>query len=343
MSVGTSVDITGWGFTYVGTKGARIVRDIIIGVLAPLLIGSSATDVEGLWNSMYQEALLIGRRGAVLRAMSAIDIALFDAAAKRADLSLGQFLGGGRNFIPAYASGGYYGDDEPLSAVEAEIEHNRRHGFRDHKIKVGRLSVVEDAARVHVARTAVGPEGRLALDANNAYSTASDAIAAGRAFERAAAPDGVWWFEEPLSPEDIRGHAQVAAALETPVATGEIHQTRWEFREIIELGAAAILQADAAVVGGISEWRRIAALASAFNLPLAPHWNANLHVPLAAATPNCVVIEHFELDKGIYNFEQLVTEETRLRPEQGAIAVPSGPGLGFEFDQAAIAKHTLND
>lgn len=342
VRITTDSGVEGVGYTYAGNSGGKIVRDIISDILKPLLIGRSEYDAEGLWKAMYQEALLIGRRGAVLRSISAIDIALFDAMAKQASLPLAKYLGGNCDAVPAYASGGYYrtGED-PFVSLEKEIARNQALGFSDHKIKVGGCSVAEDAERVKVARQLVGPKGRLALDANNAYPTATDAIEACRAFERAAGPDGLWWFEEPLSPEDIPGHARVAAEVDTAVATGEIHQTRWDFRYLLEHRAVEICQADAAVVGGISEWRRIAALAAGFDIPMAPHWHHNLHVHLAGATPNCAVVEHFDLEKGIFNFEELLTPETRLVPANNTLPVPERPGLGVEFDPAVIAKLTL--
>lgn len=331
----------GTGYTYAGTTGARAVRDIVLHTLVPTLRGRLVHDIEGAWKDLYQEALLIGRRGAALRSISAVDIALFDLVSRACGLPLAKFLGGWKDKVPAYASGGYYRAGDPFEQLEREIRGNQALGFSDHKIKVGGRSVRDDAARVKLARELVGPEGRLALDANNAYAHAAEAIEAGRAFERAAAPLGLWWLEEPLSPEDVAGHARVTAALETPGATGEIHQTRWDFRALVERGAAAIVQADAAVVGGISEWRRIAGLCAAFDLPMAPHWHHNLHVHLAACTPNCIVVEHFDLAKDVFNFERLLTPGSRALPEGGFLPVPSGPGLGIEFDAEAIERFRL--
>jgi L-alanine-DL-glutamate epimerase-like enolase superfamily enzyme len=245
--------------------------------------------------------------------------------------------------LPAYASGGYYQADDrsPSEAVRAEITASQELGFRDHKIKVGGMSVAEDAERVAAAIETIGGGGRLALDANNAYDTVADALRAARAFEAAAGPAGLWWFEEPLSPDDIAGHAQLAAALETPVATGEIHQTRWEFAELIERRAADVLQPDAGVVGGVSEFVRVAHAAETFNLPIAPHWHANLHAHLAAALPGTLTIEYFDLANDIYNFEALLTEESRLRVEDGGVVLSQRPGIGLEFDEQAVAGYEL--
>src|SRR5262249_23713966 len=152
----------------------------------------------------------------------------------------------------------YRPDDGPhAEAVAQEIEANRHAGFTDHKIKVGGLPLEQDVARVAAASEAVGERGRLALDANNAYRGVGEALRAARAFERAAGERGLWWFEEPLSPDNIAGHAELARTLEAQVATGELHQTRWEFAQLIERRAADVLQPDAGVVGGVTEWLRV--------------------------------------------------------------------------------------
>ncbi len=342
------VDITddsgtvGTGYTYAGTGGGRLARCAVEDLLAPVYLGADHDDVVGLWDRAYQETLLEGRRGAVLRALSAIDIALWDLRAKKAGVPLVSLLGGATTTLPAYASGGYYRPDEGewTDAVVREIEFNRSQGFIDHKIKVGGLPVARDAERVAAAVASIG-DGRLALDANNAYRSVTEARAAIEAFERAAGDVPLWWFEEPLSPEAISGHAELAGAIRTPVATGEIHQTRWEFRRLVEAGSAAVLQADAGVCGGVTEWLRIAHLADAFGLRMAPHWHHNLHVHLCGAISNALVVEYFAAEKGIYNFEKLLTPDSRLHYGDNRVVVPARPGLGIEWDAEVVTKYEL--
>jgi L-alanine-DL-glutamate epimerase-like enolase superfamily enzyme len=196
-----------------------------------------------------------------------------------------------------------------------------------------------DVARVQAAREVIGPDGRLALDANNAWRWPHEAIR----FARAVEAYDIWWLEEPLSPEDVAGHAEIARTLEIPVATGEIHSTRWDFRELIDRQAADILQPDAGVLGGITEWLKVAHTAATFNLPVAPHWHANVHVHLVAAVHNAITVEYFVLEQDIYNFERLVTPETRLRPHAGRLSLPQDPGLGIEIDAPALARWQLAD
>jgi L-alanine-DL-glutamate epimerase-like enolase superfamily enzyme len=332
--IDTDAGHTGIGYTYAGTVGGRAVYDLVQEVLRPLLLGQDARLIERHWAAMYQELLLTGRRGAALRAISAVDIALWDFLGKLAGLPLYRLLGGWADQVPAYASGGYYRAGDPLDNVLEEMMSYKELGFTDFKMKVGGASFEVDVARVRTAREAIGAQGRLALDANNAWRWPYEAIR----FARAVEAYDIWWLEEPLSPEDIAGHAEIARTLEMPVATGEIHATRWDFRDLIEQRAADILQPDAGVLGGVSEWLKIAHTAASFNLPVAPHWHANLHVHLAAAVHNCITVEFFVLEQDIYNFERLLTPETRLRPQNGQLALPTAPGLGFELDAEAIAR-----
>lgn len=325
----------GTGYTYAGTVGGTMVRAAVDDVLKPLLRGGDAGLIERHWARMFQEGLLVGRRGALLRAISAVDIALWDLAGKRAGLPLYRLLGGSRAEVPAYASGGYYMEGKGPEGLAREMKRYLGAGFTSVKIKVGGTSLEEDVARVKAAREAIGPGIRLALDANNAYPSAAEAIRAARAFE----PYDIWWFEEPLAPDNIPGHAEVAAAVGMPVATGEIHASRWDFRDIITHRAARILQPDAGVLGGVSEWMKVAHTAASFDLPVAPHWHANLHIHVAGAVSNALAVEYFFLEEDIYNFERIVLE--RLTPSGGSIRIPDRPGLGLVLDEAAVERFTV--
>jgi L-alanine-DL-glutamate epimerase-like enolase superfamily enzyme len=332
--IDTDAGHTGTGYTYAGTVGGQAVYALLQAALRPLLLGQDPRLIERHWAAMYQEVLLTGRRGAALRAIAAVDIALWDLLGKLAGLPLYRLLGGWADEVPAYASGGYYRPGDPLENIREEMQSYKALGFTDFKMKVGGAPFEVDVARVHAARETIGSAGRLALDANNAWRWPYDAIR----FARAVESCDIWWLEEPLSPEDITGHAEIARTLEIPVATGEIHATRWDFRDLIAQQAADILQPDAGVLGGITEWLKVAHTAATFNLPVAPHWHANLHVHLVAAVHNCTTVEYFVLEQDIYNFERLITPETRLRPQAGRLPLPQGPGLGITFDEQAIAR-----
>lgn len=338
VSIESDSGETGHGYTYAGTVAGYSTFSFVEDVFIPLLLNCDPHLIEHLWSKMYQEVLLSGRRGAAIRALSAVDIALWDLLAKSAGLPLYRLLGGSSDRVPAYASGGYYRPGDLLGNVRDEITAYQALGFTDFKIKVGGSDFDTDVARVKVARETIGSSGRLALDANNAWKWPHEAIRFARAVETA----DIWWLEEPLSPDDFEGHAEVARTLEMPVATGEIHATRWEFRQLIEHHSADILQPDAAVLGGISEYMKIAHCAASFNLPLAPHWHANLHAQLIAAVSNGLTVEFFALEQDIYNFERLLTPDTRLRPTNGEISLPDRHGIGIEFDQEAINRWRVN-
>ena len=299
----TDTGVEGVGYTYVGTVGGRVVQACIDTVLAEIIVGQDARYSERIWERMFNESLLIGRRGAMLRAISAVDLAVWDARGKLYGEPLYRLLGAHSDEVPAYASGGYYRSDvDPLDEIRGEMGRYVERGFADFKIKVGGASIDEDAERVRVAREVIGPKARLALDANNAYNDVATARRAAAAF----APYDLWWFEEPTYPDALPNSAEVAGSVPIPVATGEIEATRWGFRDIINARAAQILQPDAGVLGGVSEWMKIAHLADAHDLPVAPHWNADMHVHLVAAVPNGLTVEYFHLDEDIYNFERIV-------------------------------------
>ena len=336
VRVRTDSGAEGIGFCYGGTRAGQLSTLAVRDLLAPIVLGRDPHQIEAIWDGMFRESLLQGRRGAVLRAISAIDIALWDLVSRDAELPLYQYLGGyADEMVPAYASGGYYAEGKGPDELAHEMESYIDMGFNAAKIKIGRVSTAEDVVRIGAAREALGSDVPLFLDANNAWPDAISAIRAVLAFEEYEPG----WVEEPLMPDDIAGHAEVAAAVETPVATGELHATRWEFQQLIEQGAASILQPDAAVCGGITEWRRIAATAAASSLAVAPHWLADLHVHLVASTPNATWVEYFT-DFNVLNIGVLFA--TALEVVPGGLALPQRPGLGVELDEAAVERYSVD-
>jgi len=284
---------------------------------------------------MYRETLLQGRTGVVMRAISCVDIALWDLNARSADLPLCRYLGcQATKKIPAYASGGYYLEGKTPDKLGQEVASYVQRGFRAVKIKVGRLTVIEEEQRVRAAREAIGPEVLLMLDVNNAWADLPTALAYCRRFEKY----DPYWIEEPFSPDDIDNHSKLAASIGTTVATGEIEAGRWRFKELMEKRAAEILQADAAVCGGISEWRRIAEAAASFGVTLSPHWFHDLHIHLVASTPTARFVEFFPDDQ-VLNFRKLLNRQ--LEVDKGELLLPAGPGLGFEFDEKPVAIYAL--
>jgi L-alanine-DL-glutamate epimerase-like enolase superfamily enzyme len=333
VRVTTDDGLSGIGFCYAGHAAGQLVATAVADLLAPVLLGEDPYRVEGLWDRMYAEALLHGRAGAVMRAISALDVALWDRNARAAGVPLWRYLGGyADGSVPAYASGGYYLDGKTPADLAAEVVSYVDAGFRAVKIKVGRLAAAEDAARLREVREAVGPDIEVMLDANNAWRDLGAALAAARAFE----PYAPAWLEEPFSPDDITSHGLLAARTPIPVATGEIEAGRWRHAELVERGGVRVLQTDAAVCGGITEWRRIAAHADPRGVVMCPHWFHDLHVHLVAATPNARYVEFFPDDQ-VLNFRRLVSRQLDVR--DGRLVLPTAPGLGFDLDPDALAAY----
>jgi len=336
VKVRSADGVEGIGFCYMGSSGGDVARIAVESLLGPILIGEESTRVEGLWEEMYREALLHGRVGSIMRAISILDVALWDLNARAANLPLYRYLGHwAKDRVPAYASGGYYLKDKTPENLGEELAGYVRQGFRAVKMKVGRLSPPDEEERVRVAREAIGPDVRLMLDANNAWADLPTALLYCRRYEKY----DPYWIEEPFSPDDIENHAQLASRSGITVATGEIEAGRWRFKELLDKRAAAILQTDAAVCGGISEWRRIAQTAASYGVTLSPHWFHDLHVHLVASVPNARYVEYFPDDQ-VLNFRRLITRQ--LETKDGDLLLPQAPGLGFQFDEAAVTRYGLS-
>ena len=272
-----------------------------------------------------------------MRALSILDIALWDRNARAADMPLHRFLGGYHDeSVPAYASGGYYLDGKTPEMLGEEMASYVAMGFKAVKMKVGRLDPAGEEERIAAAREAIGPDVLLMLDANNAWRDLPTALRYMARYE----PYDPYWIEEPFSPDDIDNHARLALATPITVATGEIEVGRWRFKDLMERGAATILQADAAVCGGISEYRRIGATAASFGLNLCPHWFHDLHIHLVASAPNGQFVEFFPDDQ-VLNFRRLV--DRQLEISDGRLVLPTGAGLGFGLDEAAVDQYAIDD
>ena len=327
---------TDGGVTGIGWAGGQVGPDRAIyeaaKSLSQLAVGLDVFAVEQLWELMFQPKIY-GRRGLTTRAMGAIDIAMWDAAGKSVGLPLYKLLGGYRDRVPAYLAGGYYVEGKGLDGLAQEMLDKVAAGARYVKMKIGGAPLSEDIERVRVVREAIGPEINLMVDANNAFSV----LEAVR-FAKRAEKYEPFWFEEPVHAEDYAGLAQVKRSTVIPIATGENEYTRYGFRDLIASGGADLLQADALVLGGVTEWKHIASLASAYGLPMAPHGSALLHVHLVAAVSNGLIVEHVisegESRRGMF--------QTRLTLDaDGMISPPQAPGLGIELNEEYLQAHRV--
>ena len=306
-------DHWGLGLTFtVQPGGGLAVRALVDHVLRPLVVGQNAYHTERLWAAMYQATHRLGRGIAAL-AIAAIDMALWDLKARVAGVPLADYLGGYRDRVPAYGSG--------RSSHQFEV---------DELVAQARAQRAEGLARVRAVREALGPAARLMVDANERY-TLSDALwLAPRLAEL-----GVYWFEEPLDAEHVDAYAVLARQSPVPIAVGEHLQSRHAFAAYARQGAAHILQPDVAMLGGVTEFLKIAAVADAAGLPIAPHVLHQFHIHLAAAIPNSLVVEHFPA------LDFLFLPEERCEVREGYMLVPRRPGFGLTPRPETVAEYRV--
>jgi len=332
VRVETDEGVTGVGLGAGSTNtGVQTIVGLVEG-FKPALIGEDPLDVEKIWANMWVPKLM-GRRGLSTRVISAIDIALWDLKGKICNLPVYKLLGGYTNKIPTYIAGGYYQEGKGLKELAQEMGKNVAMGARAVKMKIGGVSINEDIERVRVVREAVGSEVKLLVDANNAYRY-YEAIEIARKIERY----DIFWFEEPVMPDDYRGHAMVAAATPIPIATGENEYTRYGFRDLIEHKAVAILNADAQILGGVTEFMKVAALAAAYDLPVAPHGNQDVHVHLVSAIPNGLILEYYR-DTVDPMWGKSFKEQLMLK--DGYVEPPDRPGFGIELNEEALRPYKI--
>jgi D-arabinonate dehydratase len=329
--VRTDQGVTGSAYTL----GGAVVLTAVNDTLKPLVMGADPFDTERLWEKMFRTSLMVGRKGAVIRALSTIDIALWDIKARAMNQPLYKILGAHTDQVPVYSSGGYYRQGESFQEMADEMAGIVGRGFSTIKIKVGALSFKEEVERLRILRRTVGDEVTILVDANCAWNDLTYARKIMRAFEEYK----IGWFEEPVFPDNFRGGAELAATFETPIATGEQECTRWGFRDLIDHRAGDILQPDVAVVGGVTEWMKVAALASAYDLPVSSHYFHDVHVHLMASVSNALIAEYFPLDLDIMVFDAVVKEP--LKPEKGFLLVPQRPGLGMDLDEDKLKRYRI--
>lgn len=337
VRVQTDQGTEGVGFCLQDTS-AKAVKAAVDELLAPLLIGEDPRDISKLWDKMYFQTVRAGRRGNVLVAISAIDIALWDHQAKIARMPLHKLLGSYREEVPCYASGGYYYEGQEIfSRLEEEIQGYIDQGFKAVKIKVGRLDAIQEEKRVEITRKIIGPDVKLMIDANQSYLDVNDCLDLCRRIEKY----DIMFFEEPLPMDMIDGYNRLKKQTSIPLATGEVGATRWEFQALIRQGSLDYIQPDATQCGGVSEWLKISALASAQGVTLAPHYFWDIHVQLACVSREVAFVEKF-VGNDVTNFDLLMKNPYKLTP-QGTLAPPKEHGLGINWDEEAIQKYMIEE
>jgi L-alanine-DL-glutamate epimerase-like enolase superfamily enzyme len=329
VKVETDAGITGYGLGG-GKPGEPEMREN----LARQLIGRDPTMTERIWADFWIPKLY-GRRGFETRALSSIDLALWDIKAKMANMPLYRLLGGFRKRIPTYVAGGYYAKDKGLKELQAEVSAYVERGARAVKMKVGAMPIADDAKRVKAVREAIGPDVKLMIDANCAYRYYQAVQLAERVQEY-----DVFWFEEAVQPDDYEGFRKIAAATSIPLATGENEYTKHGFRDLISTQAIAILQPDARRMGGVTEFMKVAALAQAHGLDICPHGDQQAHIQLLGAVPNGLMIEFYP--KEYEPMHGKVYLETPELQSDGTVIVPETPGLGLTPNEAELAPFRIS-
>lgn len=292
------------------------------------LLGEDPLNYASNWYRMFTGWRKRIVKGDAIAAIGAIDIALWDLRGKIMNAPVYQVLGGFRNRVPVYAAGGYYAEGKGIAELGEELNSYVAAGYRAVKIKVGGAPFKEDVARVHGAREAIGPDIGLMVDANNAWNS-HEALK----FARAVEDCDLAWYEEPCWPDDLDGARRLCDALDMPVASGEVEYTRWGFRDLIERGAADIIQADPCYCGGLTEWVRIAALASAHHMYMAPHGQHYLGAHAVAAVDNGLIVESY---LPLRPWQDRFISGPEL--DNGDLVLTDAPGLGLEINFDALEQ-----
>lgn len=354
VRVETDAGLIGFGEAKGAVGSAAVCAPIVSVVneeLRPMLVGEDPRNITKLWERMYNGVRShyafehgrsfpeLGRRGVRISAISGVDMALWDLLGKSLNVPVYQLLGGKcRETVPAYASGGWadaagIGDQLKQTIAPKGLDVN----FKAVKMRVGTMdkTVENSVARVRAAREALGPEIKLMVDAHGTWNERE-----ARRFCRGVEDCNLSWFEEPVNADSVEAMAEVRAATDIPISAGENLFTRLDFKQLLDARAADILQPDPAIAGGITEVVRIAALASAHQLTLAPHlWGsallfaAGLHI--AAATPNVITLEY---SMGFNPFLRgLSPEEFTIKDSE--VAIPNHPGLGVTINEDFVREY----
>jgi len=350
VEVRTDEGLVGWGEASAGEGFASANRALIENVLKPLVVGEDPFDVELIWHKMYDACRDHGRRGMPVQCISGVDIALWDIIGKATGRPLYRLLGGKfRDKLTACASALYFRDvpDLPKHFGE-EAAGLADRGFKVIKVCIGR-SPQDDLDLAMAVRYAMGKDFLLTADASGAY-TVREAIPLGRKLEGL----DFMLFEEPVAPDDYGACAEVRSALDLPVAAGSAEYTRWGFRELIERRSADVLRPDICRSGGLTEFRKIVALASAAGIPVCPSVRggevaAAVALHAAAALPDlpgslspvgpmfeCDVAPDPLRDHLPVNPLDLAAEVAKTG---GYVSPPERPGVGFEPNDEVLHKH----
>ncbi|MCL4505257.1 MAG: mandelate racemase/muconate lactonizing enzyme family protein [Chloroflexi bacterium] len=315
----------------------RVVNDIY----RPLLVGSDIRDLEANWGRLWNTRVDLNNRGihtldlakhcVLTQAIAAVDNASWDALGKYLNQPVYKLLGGYRECVPVLAIGGYVMAGKTLADLAGEIEYYKAHGIFGMKLKVGHLSVEEDIERTRLARKVGGPTFHLCTDSNQAWRT-DEAMT----FARGVLDLNLAWLEEPVRwYEQIEGNARLRS-LGIPVTAGQGEISRHGCRDLIVRGAVDILNVDVTIAAGVTEWRRIAAMAHGFGVRMAHHEEPQIALHLLAGAPNGLLVEIFPNYQRDPMWFDLPEQQPAIK--DGVMLLPDGPGFGMPLRQDTIEK-----
>lgn len=337
VKVSTAGGLVGWGESHHARAPSTIAK-LVETTLKMLVVGENAADVQGIWRKIYTKQLASHGLGAgTAMAMSGIDMALWDIRGKATGWPLYKLLGGSSKAVAAYAGGISLGFQDPAELVE-EARGFVNMGYKALKLRLGD-NPRDDLARVAAVRKAFGEDLTILTDANIGYT-----VADARAVMPGLDEHRVAWLEEPFPAHDYRSYREAKAFGRVPLAAGENHYTRFEFSRLIDEGMVTIIQPDLSKTGGITEFMKIAAMASAHKLPIHPHTSmtglnmaASIHVLAAVDDAG-----YFEGDTSKNNLfrDQLVSTPYEV-DKNGCVRPLEGPGLGLEVDEGFLLRHPV--
>jgi D-arabinonate dehydratase len=324
------------GIAYGLGRGAPVAQ--VVAAIAGAAIGREPEESTAIWDDLYARTITSGQRGVLLRAISLIDIALWDLRGKRAGQPVHGLLGRRTENVAAHVGGGYYRERRTREEVADELRGYVEAGFTLVKIPAGGLAPRDEEAWVSAAREAIGPDVDLAIDAHWSWS---DVRSARRVLERL---DDLRldWIEDPLWPEALPAAAELRRHVRSPIAIGDELSGRWAYQQMLEPRAADIWRLDVTTVGGFTEAQRILGLAAAFGITVSPHIYVELHVHLAASDGAVISVEYVTPESEIDLSHRFIAAP--LTPVDGRLRVPTAPGLGIDIDiervrATAVASH----
>jgi len=326
---------------------AKVIKPIIDDLIKPKLINRDPLLNENIWNDLYKSTLDFSRKGIIMSAISGIDIALWDIKAKFSSLPLYKLLGGSDNKIPCYGTGMYFpfeiNESETITKILKEGDNYIKQGFDFLKIKIGK-NIDFDKKLIKEFRKAF-PKIILSADANHAYSY-KEALVIGKILEE----NNYYWFEEPVSPDNLEAYSNLRNNLSIHIAGGECEQTRYGFRQMLEKSAVDIIQPDISYSGGLTEFQKIHGLALSYNTDILPHiWGLKINQAVGASAITIIQDNpgRYENKKKYMEYdltEHPVRDEvfiTNHKFENGYFYLSDEPGIGINLNKTKLEKYLI--